>query len=79
MESDGDHFLAYYLTKEDETAVEFKSDRQALPVNGVSSTEVRLSYSISYKHQPNFASCLVDGFPIRTRLRSRQGGTRSTE
>lgn len=29
MESDGDHFLAYYLTKEDETAVEFKRARLA--------------------------------------------------
>ncbi|EMD38790.1 hypothetical protein CERSUDRAFT_112529 [Gelatoporia subvermispora B] len=27
MESDGDHFLAYYLTKEDEAALEFKQDR----------------------------------------------------
>jgi len=28
MESDGDHFLAYYLTKEDEEAIEFKQKRQ---------------------------------------------------
>lgn len=34
MESDGDHFLAYYLTKEDQTAVEFKEARMARPVNG---------------------------------------------
>ncbi|KZT07427.1 uncharacterized protein LAESUDRAFT_724896 [Laetiporus sulphureus 93-53] len=27
MESDGDHFLAYYLTKEDEAAIEFKEKR----------------------------------------------------
>ncbi|CAL1715425.1 unnamed protein product [Somion occarium] len=27
MESDGDHFLAYYLTKEDEAAIEFKRER----------------------------------------------------
>ena len=27
MESDGDHFLAYYLTKEDEAAVRFKEER----------------------------------------------------
>lgn len=33
MESDGDHFLAYYLTKEDETAVEFKTSRLSRPVN----------------------------------------------
>ncbi|OBZ66779.1 RNA polymerase II-associated protein 1 [Grifola frondosa] len=29
MESDGDHFLAYYLTKEDDAAIEFKSNRLA--------------------------------------------------
>lgn len=33
MESDGDHFLAYYLTKEDDTALEFKSARMARPLN----------------------------------------------
>ncbi|KAH7907894.1 RNA polymerase II-associated [Hygrophoropsis aurantiaca] len=27
MESDGDHFLAYYLTKDDESAISFKADR----------------------------------------------------
>ncbi|KAH7885866.1 RNA polymerase II-associated [Phlebopus sp. FC_14] len=33
MESDGDHFLAYYLTKDDEAALSFKANRQegALP------------------------------------------------
>ncbi|EJF59351.1 hypothetical protein DICSQDRAFT_162524 [Dichomitus squalens LYAD-421 SS1] len=29
MEADGDHFLAYYLTKEDEAAVQFKENRLA--------------------------------------------------
>ncbi|KAI0729971.1 RNA polymerase II-associated [Fomitopsis betulina] len=29
MESDGDHFLAYYLTKDDETAFQFKDERLA--------------------------------------------------
>ncbi|KAL6308280.1 RNA polymerase II-associated [Sparassis latifolia] len=29
MESDGDHFLAFYLTKEDEAAIEFKRERLA--------------------------------------------------
>jgi len=28
MESDGDHFLAYYLPKEDETAEIFKQQRK---------------------------------------------------
>ncbi|EKM50180.1 uncharacterized protein PHACADRAFT_264766 [Phanerochaete carnosa HHB-10118-sp] len=39
MESEGDHFLAYYLTKEDETAVEFKRMRLERPVNGVQEDE----------------------------------------
>jgi len=33
MESDGDHFLAYYLSKEDEAAVSFKADRLAKDPN----------------------------------------------
>jgi hypothetical protein len=28
MESDGDHFLAYHLTKDDESALEFKERRR---------------------------------------------------
>lgn len=28
MESDGDHFLAYYITKDDESALEFKERRR---------------------------------------------------
>ncbi|GJE90311.1 RNA polymerase II-associated protein [Phanerochaete sordida] len=35
MESEGDHFLAYYLTKDDDTAVDFKRTRLERPVNGV--------------------------------------------
>jgi len=27
MESDGDHFLSYYLTQKDEDAIQFKQDR----------------------------------------------------
>ena len=29
MEADGDHFLAYYLTKDDEDAIQFKENRLA--------------------------------------------------
>lgn len=29
MESDGDHFLAYYLTKDDDSALEFKERRRS--------------------------------------------------
>jgi hypothetical protein len=28
MESDGDHFLSYYLTKDDDVALQFKSMRE---------------------------------------------------
>lgn len=28
MESDGDHFLAYYITRDDESALEFKERRR---------------------------------------------------
>lgn len=51
MESEGDHFLAYYLTKEDETALEFKQTRLERPVNGVQEEEVRI-YASSY-----FSAC----------------------
>ncbi|KAH8103869.1 RNA polymerase II-associated [Cristinia sonorae] len=33
MESEGDHFLAYYLTKEDEIAIQFKEERLARDPN----------------------------------------------
>ena len=36
MEADGDHFLAYYLTKEDEAALEFKQGRAARDPGDVS-------------------------------------------
>ena len=48
MESDGDHFLAYYLTKEDEDAEKFKESRL---VSGIEALEdeddVRLLHYIS--------------------------------
>lgn len=40
MESDGDHFLAYYLTENDKAAVQFKNSRSNLPVNAASEEEV---------------------------------------
>lgn len=43
MESDGDHFLAYYLTKEDEAAVRFKEERRARDPNAPEEEEVRTS------------------------------------
>lgn len=41
MESDGDHFLAYYLTKEDEPAIQFKEERLARDPNAPEEEEVR--------------------------------------
>lgn len=40
MEADGDHFLAYYLTKEDEVALEFKADRLARSPDALEESEV---------------------------------------
>jgi RNA polymerase II-associated factor 1 len=34
MESDGDHFLAYYLTQTDEAAISFKASRSNPPKSG---------------------------------------------
>ncbi|THH28830.1 hypothetical protein EUX98_g5361 [Antrodiella citrinella] len=39
MESDGDHFLAYYLTKEDEAALQFKEERAARDPNSTEEGE----------------------------------------
>ncbi|KAJ3481906.1 hypothetical protein NLI96_g7349 [Meripilus lineatus] len=39
MEADGDHFLAYYLTKEDEVALEFKADRLARSPDALDESE----------------------------------------
>ena len=41
MESDGDHFLAYYLTKDDETAIQFKEERLARSPYAPEEDEVR--------------------------------------
>lgn len=41
MESDGDHFLAYYLTKDDETAFQFKDERLARSPDAPEEDEVR--------------------------------------
>lgn len=43
MESEGDHFLAYYLTKEDEAAIHFKEERMARDPNAPEEDEVRHS------------------------------------
>ena len=43
MEADGDHFLAYYLTKEDEDAIQFKRDRLTRAPDDPSEDEVRVA------------------------------------
>ena len=46
MEADGDHFLAYYLTKEDEDALQFKENRLARSPDDPPEDEVRLPVSV---------------------------------
>ena len=41
MEADGDHFLAYYLTKEDDVALEFKAARLTRSPDAPEEDEVR--------------------------------------
>ena len=44
MEADGDHFLAYYLTKEDEAAVQFKQERLAREPDAAPAAEDEPTY-----------------------------------
>lgn len=53
MESDGDHFLTYYLTKDDESALEFKERR----TNGASP---------GLEEEPKVCICLVSTQSYRT-------------
>lgn len=50
MESDGDHFLAYYLTKEDDAAIQFKEERLARDPNAPEEEEVH------FRQYPTVAS-----------------------
>lgn len=50
MESDGDHFLAYYLTKEDEAAIEFKRERLNRDPEAPEEEEVRSIFNCHWKH-----------------------------
>lgn len=67
MEYEGDHFLAYYLTKEDEAAGEFKRARMARPVNAEQEEdeEVLLRYISSYGSLTVMTGYTV---PLHTRL-----------
>lgn len=50
MESDGDHFLAYYLTKDDETAIQFKDERLTRSPDAPEEDEVRPKLPRSHAH-----------------------------
>ena len=78
MESDGDHFLAYYLTKEDEAAISFKEERLARDPNAPEEDEVRTSiHELIAKLTLSSSSAYL--LPFRSRLRSCQGGARCAE
>lgn len=47
MESDGDHFLAYYLTEDDEPALAFKANRFETDLSEQKESKVSL-YVVSY-------------------------------
>lgn len=74
MESDGDHFLAYYLTKDDETAEEFKQARQI----GAPADEV---YRFTQIFSLRFDAVVhaADTISLRPRLRNSQSGAGSAE
>lgn len=55
MEADGDHFLAYYLTKEDGDAIEFKESRLAHTVDDPQEDQVRATTSCVFP-----TSCLCE-------------------
>jgi RNA polymerase II-associated factor 1 len=51
MESDGDHFLSYYLTKDDDSAEQFKDSRS--DPRGIES----LQEEEEVRHCPSFPQC----------------------
>lgn len=69
MESDGDHFLAFYLTKEDEAATAFKTERLARSPNAPEEDNVRLFHlRNSYLPQSDVFRCLANSVPLCARL-----------
>jgi len=84
MESDGDHFLTYYLTKDDEAAEQFK-DSRADPrgIESLQEEEEVRSMSFSppspYRLHTLILAWQGDRVPLCARLRSGQGRTRSAQ
>lgn len=76
MESDGDHFLAYYLTEDDDTAVRFKIERSQLPINEASEEEV-CDHIVLVPSALTFD--FTDGIPLHQGLRGCQSGAGSSE
>jgi hypothetical protein len=73
MESDGDHFLSYYLTKDDDVALEFKKSRDdPTPDEDL----VRSNYR---SHTIETNRIAVDAVPLCTRLRDGKSRTGSSE
>ena len=59
MEADGDHFLAFYLTKEDDVAAEFKVERLARSPDAPEEDEVRSIFPFSLQYRAT--DCIVWG------------------
>ena len=78
MEADGDHFLAYYLTKEDDVALEFKQERLTRSSDAPEEDEVRLlrdfwtCFALAVADLP-LTGLSANSFPFRSRLRCCEG------
>jgi RNA polymerase II-associated factor 1 len=64
MESDGDHFLAYYLTKDDQSALEFKTKRFDPEFSYSDGNEACTSTFFDFNLRNATAYCV----PLRSRL-----------
>ena len=77
MESDGDHFLSYYLTKDDDAAEQFKDSRG--DPRGIDSLQEEEEVRPHIHRPPRSHSELLvvrrigDRVPLCARLRSGQG------
>lgn len=73
MESDGDHFLAYYLTKEDDAAVQFKVERLARDPTAPEEEDVCIPKTLVFiQRLITVFRFLAYKLPLRKRLRSRE-------
>ena len=81
MESDGDHFLTYYLTKDDDAAEQFKNSRaDPRGVDALQEEEdVRLSLVILFSLYTYEKTTTGHRIPLCARLRSGKSRARSTQ